>query len=102
VLGEDATGEMIEKVRQDTISTEICSETNLNQASSPEIKQLLLSNTDKSFEEGGFGLPFFVATNAKGETTSFWGFENLDRVVSHLGLEFEAPQTEMSHRPSKL
>ena len=44
-------------------------------------------NTDRALEEGAFGLPWFVATNAKGETEGFWGFDHLGLVIEHLGLE---------------
>jgi 2-hydroxychromene-2-carboxylate isomerase len=39
-----------------------------------EGKELLAKNTDKALADGAFGLPWFVATNSKGET-------------EHLGLE---------------
>lgn len=71
--------------------------------SSPEAKALLLKNTKVAFDEGAFGLPWFVgmvfaryarckanfclATNAKGEKESFWGFDHLGLVVDHLDLE---------------
>jgi 2-hydroxychromene-2-carboxylate isomerase len=53
----------------------------------PEAKSLLLKNTDLAFQDGAFGLPWFSATNAKGEKESFWGFDHLGQVVEHLGLE---------------
>merc|ERR1712070_1322164 len=38
-------------------------------------------------EEGAFGLPWFVATDAQGRKEGFWGFDHLGQVVDHLGLE---------------
>jgi len=47
----------------------------------------LLENTNKAIEQGAFGLPWFVATNAQGQTEKFWGFDHLGQVIEHLGLE---------------
>jgi len=54
---------------------------------SPEAKSLLTKNTDIAFQEGAFGLPWFVATNVKGEKEGFWGFDHLGQVVDYLELE---------------
>ncbi|KIW03215.1 hypothetical protein, variant [Verruconis gallopava] len=54
--------------------------------SEPEVKSLLTKNTELAFEEGAFGLPWFVATNSDGEKDSFWGFDRIGQVVDHLGL----------------
>lgn len=37
-----------------------------------EVKQQLQANSNKAIEAGAFGLPWFVATNAQGETEGFW------------------------------
>ena len=37
--------------------------------------------------DGAFGLPWFVATNPKGETEGYWGFDHIGQVADHLGLE---------------
>lgn len=52
-----------------------------------EGKETLTKNTDKAFEDGAFGLPWFVATNSKGEKDTFWGVDHLAQVTAHLGLE---------------
>lgn len=52
-----------------------------------EGKELLTKNTDEAFADGAFGLPWFVATNEKGETETFWGVDHLAQVAGHLGLE---------------
>jgi 2-hydroxychromene-2-carboxylate isomerase len=44
-------------------------------------------NTDKAFEDGAFGLPWFICTNSKGETEGFWGVDHLGQVTDFLGLE---------------
>lgn len=52
-----------------------------------EGKELLAKNTDKALADGAFGLPWFVATNSRGETETFWGVDHLGQVTEHLGLE---------------
>ncbi|KAF2854531.1 2-hydroxychromene-2-carboxylate isomeras-like protein [Plenodomus tracheiphilus IPT5] len=54
---------------------------------SDEVKKTLISNTDKAFKDGAFGLPWFVATNAKGETERFWGVDHMGQLCDHLELE---------------
>lgn len=54
---------------------------------SKEGKEILGKNTDAALADGAFGLPWFVATNAKGETEVFWGVDHLAQVTNHLGLE---------------
>jgi len=56
-------------------------------ASSKEVKDQLFVNTDAAFDSGAFGLPWFVATNSRGETECFFGFNCLAQVTEHLGLE---------------
>lgn len=65
------------------------------------------SNTELALEEGAFGLPWFVgelcpllassdsadvivssvATNDRGQTERYWGFDHLGQVMMHLGLD---------------
>jgi 2-hydroxychromene-2-carboxylate isomerase len=54
---------------------------------SEEVKGALKANTDQAFKDGCFGLPFFVATNTKGEKDSFWGVDHLGVLMDHLGIE---------------
>ena len=58
----------------------------LSKATSPEIKRLLTEHTEEAFTSGAFGLPWFKATNSKGEVECFWGFDHLGQVCNHLGL----------------
>ncbi|KAK0741655.1 thioredoxin-like protein [Apiosordaria backusii] len=57
--------------------------------SKAEGKETLIKNTDRAFDEGAFGLPWFTATNAKGEKEGFWGVDHLGQLVQFLGLEGE-------------
>ena len=71
-------------------------------------KKILTENSDQVVREGAFGLPWFVgeysrfkallvsievfadqaaATNAKGRTEAYWGFDHIGQVIDHLGLE---------------
>lgn len=52
-----------------------------------EGKVVLAKNTDQALADGAFGLPWFVATNSKGATETFWGVDHLAQVLEHLGLE---------------
>jgi 2-hydroxychromene-2-carboxylate isomerase len=54
---------------------------------SEEVKKVLGANTERAFQEGAFGLPWFTATNAKGETEGFWGVDHLGQMCDFLGLE---------------
>jgi len=62
-------------------------ETLYKKGNDPNVKSQLLKNTDLAFNDGAFGLPWFVVTNSRGEKESFWGFDHLGQVVDHLGLE---------------
>lgn len=52
-----------------------------------EVKAKLKENTERAFKEGGFGVPWFVATNEKGETEGFWGVDHMGMMCDHLGIE---------------
>ncbi|ERF71667.1 hypothetical protein EPUS_00656 [Endocarpon pusillum Z07020] len=52
-------------------------------------KNKLKENTDRAFEGGAFGMPWFECVNRKGETEGFWGFDHLGQVVSFLELNGE-------------
>ncbi|KAJ5090690.1 thioredoxin-like protein [Penicillium argentinense] len=59
----------------------------LSAMSQPEIKALLSANTNRSFKEGAFGLPWFQCTDASGKTEGFWGVDHLGVVADFLGLD---------------
>lgn len=59
----------------------------MEQAGQAEAKKRLSENSDKALGYGAFGLPWFVATNERGEEETFWGVDHMGQVVEHLGLE---------------
>jgi hypothetical protein len=75
----------------------------IDRTKTDEVKKALSANTEQAFKEGAFGLPWFVgeflfscvneseltriATNAKGETESYWGVDHVGQLCDHLGLE---------------
>ncbi|KAF2474735.1 thioredoxin-like protein [Lindgomyces ingoldianus] len=59
----------------------------VERSTTDEIKKQLIANTDKAFQEGAFGLPWFVATNSKGETEAYWGVDHMGQLCDHLGLD---------------
>ncbi|KAH7132085.1 hypothetical protein B0J11DRAFT_520780 [Dendryphion nanum] len=73
------------------VSTIVGSEEEANKvierSTTKEVKDKLAANTDQAFKDGAFGLPWFVATNSKGETESFWGIDHIGVLCDHLGLE---------------
>ena len=52
-----------------------------------EVKEQLTKMTGRAFEEGAFGVPWFVVTNARGESEGFWGVDHLGAVAEFAGLE---------------
>lgn len=54
---------------------------------SPEVKKQLIQNTDRSFQDGAFGLPWFHCQNPSGEVEGFWGFDHLGQVVRFMELD---------------
>ncbi|KAF1943457.1 HCCA isomerase/glutathione S-transferase kappa [Clathrospora elynae] len=59
----------------------------LERTKTDEVKKTLTGNTDQAFKDGAFGLPWFVATNTKGATESFWGVDHMGQLCDHLSLE---------------
>ncbi|OJK03848.1 hypothetical protein ASPACDRAFT_75363 [Aspergillus aculeatus ATCC 16872] len=53
----------------------------------PAIKAQLTANTDRAFQAGAFGVPWFECTNAQGETEGFFGVDHLGQVAEFLGLD---------------
>lgn len=58
----------------------------IEKTKSEEVKKTLTENTNKAFNDGAFGLPWFMATNTKGETEGFWGVDHLGQLCDFLGL----------------
>ena len=63
----------------------------VSKATSPEIKKTLSDNTDEALSSGAFGLPWYKATNAKGQEECYWGFDHIGQVCDHLGLQRPQP-----------
>ena len=59
----------------------------IKQSTTPEVKQLLIQNTDRAFDEGAFGLPWLTCTNAEGKTEGFWGVDHFGQAIVFLGLD---------------
>jgi 2-hydroxychromene-2-carboxylate isomerase len=53
-------------------------------AGSEEAKEKLKSNSAEAWTDGAFGLPWFVATNEKGQTEGFWGVDHLGQMLDFL------------------
>ena len=49
-------------------------------------KQKVTENTERAFESGAFGLPWFECVDGEGVAEGFWGFDHLGQVVRFLGL----------------
>ena len=64
----------------------------MEQISTPAVKKKLTENSDDAMASGAFGLPWFVATNSKGDMEEFWGVDHMGQVVEHLGLERKEEQ----------
>lgn len=62
----------------------------MEDANRDEAKRKLTENTDRAFESGAFGMPWFECVNSKGEREGFWGFDHLGQVVRFLELNGEA------------
>lgn len=63
----------------------------VSKATSAEIKKALSDNTDEALESGAFGLPWYKATNSKGQEECYWGFDHIGQVCDHLGLQKPQP-----------
>ncbi|KAJ4983100.1 Glutathione S-transferase kappa 1 [Stagonosporopsis vannaccii] len=59
----------------------------LERTQTAEVKGELAGNTEKAYDDGAFGLPYFVATNSKGETEGFWGVDHFGQLADFLGVE---------------
>ncbi|KAJ5803450.1 uncharacterized protein N7503_005900 [Penicillium pulvis] len=68
-LGEEAT----EKI-QNTLATS-------------DVKAILLENTQRAFDSGAFGLPWFECVNTDGDQEGFWGIDHLGRLADFLQLD---------------
>ena len=58
----------------------------MQRGQSDEAKELLARNTDRAFDSGAFGLPWFECENAQGEKEGFWGVDHIAQMAGFLGL----------------
>ncbi|KAK0635099.1 thioredoxin-like protein [Bombardia bombarda] len=56
-------------------------------ARTSQVKQLLVANTERAYEDGAFGVPWMVCTDREGRSEGFWGVDHLGQVARFLGLE---------------
>lgn len=52
-----------------------------------EGKAALEANTDKAYDAGAFGAPWFMCTRGDGQTDCFWGVDHMGQLSDFLGLE---------------
>jgi 2-hydroxychromene-2-carboxylate isomerase len=57
------------------------------QSNDVEVKSTLHESTQRAFNLGAFGLPWFYCTNSQGDQEGFWGIDHLGRVVDFLQLD---------------
>ena len=62
----------------------------MQQATSPEAKKRLIDNSDRAFQSGAFGAPWWECTNEEGEQEWFWGVDHMGQVIDFLGLDRES------------
>ncbi|KAJ5106418.1 hypothetical protein N7456_003093 [Penicillium angulare] len=53
----------------------------------PDAKELLVNNTQRAFDSGAFGLPWFECVNSEGSKEGFWGIDHLGRLADFLQLD---------------
>ena len=56
--------------------------------SDPAVKKRLTDLTQEALDDGCFGAPWWIITNSKGETESFFGSDRWDHVCDYLGEKF--------------
>ncbi|KAK4101334.1 HCCA isomerase/glutathione S-transferase kappa [Parathielavia hyrcaniae] len=59
----------------------------LTESTTPQGKQALSTTTDRAFEAGAFGIPWFECTDGDGKTEGFFGVSSLGQVLDFLGLQ---------------
>lgn len=62
-------------------------EKSVRRTAEKDVKDGLIANTNRAFEVGAFGIPWYECENEKGQCEGFWGFDHLGQVVRFLGLD---------------
>ncbi|KAF2867942.1 glutathione S-transferase kappa 1 [Massariosphaeria phaeospora] len=71
----------------------------VEQANSPEYKQVLNGNTKEALERGAFGCPWYWVRNSKGEEEPFFGSDRFHYMWEYLGLPWK--DLELPPQPEK-
>jgi 2-hydroxychromene-2-carboxylate isomerase len=58
-----------------------------------DVKAALLENTQRAFDAGAFGLPWFECVNTEGIQEGFWGIDHLGRLADFLQLDTSLDQS---------
>ena len=82
--GEKGFGKVLEGVLEKDVLADM-----LANIGSKTAKDALMKNTDATFDDGAFGLPWFQCENTEGKKESFWGFDHIGQVLKFTGLEKE-------------
>ncbi|KAJ5636703.1 uncharacterized protein N7484_010016 [Penicillium longicatenatum] len=77
---ENELGQELTKKIQDTLVTS-------------DVKAALLENTQRAFDAGAFGLPWFECVNTEGIQEGFWGIDHLGRLADFLQLDTSLDQS---------
>ncbi|KAJ4380012.1 hypothetical protein N0V86_004319 [Didymella sp. IMI 355093] len=85
--GEPLKPENLQAILRTVVGSDEEAKKVLEKTKTDEVKTVLSQNTEKAFADGAFGLPYFVATNSKGETEGFWGVDHMGQLTDFLGLE---------------
>ncbi|KAJ4334594.1 hypothetical protein N0V87_006739 [Didymella glomerata] len=85
--GEPLKPENLQGILRTVVGSDDEAKKVLESTKTDEVKGVLSQNTEQAFKDGAFGLPYFVATNSKGETEGFWGVDHMGQLTDFLGLE---------------
>ncbi|KAJ5691129.1 hypothetical protein N7488_011864 [Penicillium malachiteum] len=63
-----------------------------NKLEKSDSNEILLNGTQRAFDNGAFGLPWFECVNAEGTMEGFWGIDHLGRLADFLKLDTSLDQ----------
>ncbi|KAJ5713895.1 uncharacterized protein N7483_011076 [Penicillium malachiteum] len=63
-----------------------------NKLENSDASEVLLSGTQRAFDNGAFGLPWFECVNTEGSMEGFWGIDHLGRLADFLKLDTSLDQ----------
>lgn len=82
------SAETLKKVMGGIVGTDLAGRV-MGRIGEKDVKDRLSANTQRAFEAGAFGLPWFECENSKGEKEGFWGFDHVGMVCRFLGLDVD-------------